>query len=1043
MRRAATVTTPWPWLLSPSAPRHLAMCRRCRERRGGGEGASGGDGHTAGGSQPNPSPAGSWPVRSAAGRKSVPLTACTCACVVLTRENMCHSCHSPLPTTPPLLPMWQMAHVHTVWACHSTLLQHVAPGSARLVAFNLGYLPGAHHHTPATATPSPTTAPEGITTQPGSTVAALQGAMAATAVGGVVSVMAYVGHPGGSPSMHTYGILQNIKMQFEMVNYWFGGYDRDDKPFDSHRNSTFIQISGGFWLCRYHLSLFHAIVTWLTWRTLTERLNLWSSSSTTTDQTSPSLFIGWLLRLTEGPTQRPPLFLPWLAFEASSFRLELLNSPLSLRSTLVPSPTPPQLPSSRSPSSLRYGAMVDMRERLASWSVTGSADADSAAPEDHRGTVLYIHLPLRSPLSSFPPQPTHPPSPMENPLLMPSMPSHPPNDIPLLPPIGYGGSVFWTMSDSQRPTLPVPAADVARSSRGIQDAAVLACPSTSAACHSDTGRQGSGGSSSCRAAAAAAGSDKSRASSRAGSMASETSSRSSTRRAHADQRPLTDASGAAPCNAEPKASSPGQQRAELASQIDLGSPQSTNCGGSASTASEGAVAGRDGVTQEAKTNNGASCICRASRRRRKCALPLTSADEVTGTDYCYASHVGFFDAPPSCVCARADSAGGIERAERWERWMDGASLVAHITPFAIVGVCIQFLLDELFGPNVAHVTDDALTVFVDLPANMLGAFLLGLSAVALLPALLARSRHLAIAIVVGLCGSISTFATWNQRMVSIATSGLWARAAFGYFTGSALPLVALVAGVDAGTAIRLASACARSSPNPSLLPYTLPSAKLPAPAPPTDPPHQRRHMLPMLLLSAALLLLAGLGALLLPPTAHHWRMLACACLVAPLGTHLRFLLLRFNGRPFPLRLPFLPCAHSPPSASISALLAEAGEGGAGWEWMPWGTWMANVGAAAVEAAISILYLKSITSEVAVGAMQLGFLACLSTVSMPSLEALYLHYTLRSPAKAYAYALLTIVPSFALGLLIYSLPCWLNGFDSLYVHVGTSPQSSQP
>ncbi|CAI5471686.1 unnamed protein product [Closterium sp. Yama58-4] len=85
----------------------------------------------------------------------------------------------------------QMAHVHTVCACHSTLLQHVAPASARLVVFNLGYLPQAHH------APSPATGPEGITTQPGSTVAALQAAVAATAVGGVVSVMAYVGHPGG------------------------------------------------------------------------------------------------------------------------------------------------------------------------------------------------------------------------------------------------------------------------------------------------------------------------------------------------------------------------------------------------------------------------------------------------------------------------------------------------------------------------------------------------------------------------------------------------------------------------------------------------------------------------------------------------------------------------------------------------------------------------------------------------------------------------------------------------------------------------------
>ncbi|GJP51763.1 hypothetical protein CLOM_g10906 [Closterium sp. NIES-68] len=563
------------------------------------------------------------------------------------------------------------------------------------------------------------------------------------------------------------------------------------------------------------------------------------------------------------------------------------------------------------------------------------------------------------------------------------------------------------MSDDQRPNLSVAAPDVTRPSRNSH------------------GSLGNGDSSPSEAAAV--GSDECRASSGAVATACEA--------VQADRRPLINVGAAVSCDADPTA----RQRAELASRSEPGS-DSAVCSDSAAIAC--VAVGRNDVTQATETGSGATYVCRASRFRRKCALPLTSADEVTGTDFCYASHAGFFDAPPACVCAHADSAGERERLERWERWMDGASIVAHITPFAIVGVCVQFLLDELFGPGVAHVTNDALTVFVDLPANMLGAFLLGLSAVALLPALLARSRHLAIAVVVGLCGSISTFATWNQRMLSIATSGLWARAAFGYFTGSALPLLALVAGVDAGTAIRHASASARSSPSAFLLPFTMLHAKLAAPTPRAQPPHHRRHMLPMLLLSASMLLLAGLGALLIPSSAQQWRMLACACLLAPLGTYLRYLLLRFNGAPCALRFP---CAPSPRSPAKAALLAGEGEEAGAWEWMPWGTWMANVGAAGIEAAISVIYLKyqGRESELAVGAMQLGFLACLSTVSMPCLEALYLHYTLRSPAKAYLYALLTIAPSFVLGLLVYSVPCWLLGFDSLYSHIGSSPQPAQP
>ncbi|GJP51764.1 hypothetical protein CLOM_g10907 [Closterium sp. NIES-68] len=90
----------------------------------------------------------------------------------------------------------QMARVHTICGCHSTLLHHVAPDSARLVAFNLGYLPHADRH-PSVATPSPPTALPVLTTRPSSTVAALAAAVTATAVGGVISVMAYVGHTGG------------------------------------------------------------------------------------------------------------------------------------------------------------------------------------------------------------------------------------------------------------------------------------------------------------------------------------------------------------------------------------------------------------------------------------------------------------------------------------------------------------------------------------------------------------------------------------------------------------------------------------------------------------------------------------------------------------------------------------------------------------------------------------------------------------------------------------------------------------------------------
>lgn len=69
--------------------------------------------------------------------------------------------------------------------CHSRLADHL-PAELELNAamFNLGYLPGGD---------------KGIVTQPATTLAALGACCDRLADGGVMSVMAYRGHPGGGP----------------------------------------------------------------------------------------------------------------------------------------------------------------------------------------------------------------------------------------------------------------------------------------------------------------------------------------------------------------------------------------------------------------------------------------------------------------------------------------------------------------------------------------------------------------------------------------------------------------------------------------------------------------------------------------------------------------------------------------------------------------------------------------------------------------------------------------------------------------------------
>lgn len=66
---------------------------------------------------------------------------------------------------------------------HARLDHHVAEGTAAVVMFNLGYLPGADHE---------------CTTEVATTLAALEKAARALKPGGILSVICYPGHPAGA-----------------------------------------------------------------------------------------------------------------------------------------------------------------------------------------------------------------------------------------------------------------------------------------------------------------------------------------------------------------------------------------------------------------------------------------------------------------------------------------------------------------------------------------------------------------------------------------------------------------------------------------------------------------------------------------------------------------------------------------------------------------------------------------------------------------------------------------------------------------------------
>ncbi|KAJ4981612.1 hypothetical protein NE237_032449 [Protea cynaroides] len=96
-------------------------------------------------------------------------------------------------------------------ACHSRM-EDIVPKctSVRLVAFNLGYLPGGDK---AVITLSETTLP------------ALEAASGILAPGGLISVIVYVGHPGGMKELETVQAFASglpvddwVCSKFEMIN---------------------------------------------------------------------------------------------------------------------------------------------------------------------------------------------------------------------------------------------------------------------------------------------------------------------------------------------------------------------------------------------------------------------------------------------------------------------------------------------------------------------------------------------------------------------------------------------------------------------------------------------------------------------------------------------------------------------------------------------------------------------------------------------------------------------------------------------------------
>lgn len=168
--------------------------------------------------------------------------------------------------------------------------------------------------------------------------------------------------------------------------------------------------------------------------------------------------------------------------------------------------------------------------------------------------------------------------------------------------------------------------------------------------------------------------------------------------------------------------------------------------------------------------------------------------------------------------------------------------VLHLVAWAQIGVLIRIYLGLILGGACSHTaaslawvpcvtssgtSRDGGALFVDLPANVLGCFLMGLfvssdvlanclkhtltveAPLAVLPVKSALQAHtpLQVGLRTGLCGSLTTFASWNLQLIIMAVGGshvmLGAQpveAAAGLVLGVLAAMSSLVAGQHAALA---------------------------------------------------------------------------------------------------------------------------------------------------------------------------------------------------------------------------------------------------
>ncbi|KAM7252797.1 hypothetical protein ACFE04_025415 [Oxalis oulophora] len=323
----------------------------------------------------------------------------------------------------------------------------------------------------------------------------------------------------------------------------------------------------------------------------------------------------------------------------------------------------------------------------------------------------------------------------------------------------------------------------------------------------------------------------------------------------------------------------------------------------------------------------------------------------------------------------------LAKEQALPNWLDNISTLIHLSVFGILGVLTRYLLQILFGPNGVGVTTDHTILYLDLPSNMVGSFLMGWFGIVFKDDISQVSDHLAVGLSTGYLGSLTTFSGWNQKMIDLSVEGHWVLSILGFLVGFFLAAYSIIFGIETANGFRslLNSTSKRRVGN------------------------RRCYLLVTAILLVMLIGLLSVSGTLLDKEFqinNGEPQLWLACIVAPLGVWIRWLLARLN---------------------------RCGLGSAGiLKWIPFGTLTANVSAACVMAGLSNLkeQVNTRSCNIVATGIQFGLLGCLSTVSTFIAEFNSMRES-KQTWRAYAYVFITIGISFVLGILINVMPLWTN------------------